>query len=166
MLCTQLSCLVCGEGVERGEGRGWQSRKAFEPCSFIFVGEGGGEGFVMSLNVDGRTLFRGVGRGYSPKCTYLAGRKSNWLKWEGSGLSFKVGPGMGRRLWRHFRLFLSFHGGKEKRACRLLSQRQRKIPNGRNSQRWRHRRLPILGPTLNDKPLPSDLSQLDLRPAR
>ena len=35
-------------GVERGEGRGWQSRKAFEPCSFIFVGEGDGEGFVMS----------------------------------------------------------------------------------------------------------------------
>ena len=25
---------------------------------------------------------------------------------------------------------------------------------------------PILGPTLNDKPLPADLSQLDLRPAR
>ena len=25
---------------------------------------------------------------------------------------------------------------------------------------------PILGPTLNDKPLPSDLSQLDLRQAR
>ena len=46
MLFTQLSCLVCGEGVG---GRGGDDRVggAWEPCNSFFVGEGGGEGFVM-----------------------------------------------------------------------------------------------------------------------
>ena len=42
----------------------------------------------------------------------------------------RKGGGEGMTEWES-----SHFGGKEKRACRLLSQRQRKIPNGRNSQR-------------------------------
>jgi len=60
MLCTHLSYLVYREGVERGKGRGWPSRRAcdaiFEPCNSSL--QGGRKGFIMR----GETLFRRVGR--------------------------------------------------------------------------------------------------------